>query len=231
MSAAADLSAPNLVRRGPVSPYARRLARERGLSISAFAGTGPGGRIVAADVLAFTPAAAREESAARNVPPVVEMIAARIDLAPLNELAATFSAAGRVMERQDVLLRAAALALAAHPDAPQGCISLEGTEGELIFEEAAKLSVPAIRAIREGGVIGPATGRAALSLRVHLRSGIRSVFMPLKAGVAMRLAVSFGDATAECLLAFDTATVPADLAEAILAELRDGLEAPLALFV
>lgn len=40
------------------SPIARRLARERGIDLSLVTGTGPGGRIVEEDVLAYQPAAA-----------------------------------------------------------------------------------------------------------------------------------------------------------------------------
>lgn len=40
------------------SPIARRLARERGIDLSLITGTGPGGRIVEEDVLAYQPAAA-----------------------------------------------------------------------------------------------------------------------------------------------------------------------------
>lgn len=41
------------------SPLARRIARERGIDLKALSGTGPGGRIVKADVERFTPAAAQ----------------------------------------------------------------------------------------------------------------------------------------------------------------------------
>jgi len=44
--------------RGPASPSARRLARELGVDLTRLQGSGPGGRIVKADVLAAGPAAA-----------------------------------------------------------------------------------------------------------------------------------------------------------------------------
>lgn len=37
-------------RRLPVSPYARRLAAERGVALDGLVGSGPGGRLVAADI-------------------------------------------------------------------------------------------------------------------------------------------------------------------------------------
>lgn len=45
------------------SPLARKLASEQGYDLSLIAGTGPGGRVVAADVLTYTPAAPAMESA------------------------------------------------------------------------------------------------------------------------------------------------------------------------
>ena len=45
------------------SPLARSVARQRGLDIAQISGTGPQGRIIEADVLAFTPAQAAKSSA------------------------------------------------------------------------------------------------------------------------------------------------------------------------
>lgn len=52
---AAPAPSPDGVR---ASPIARRLAREKGIDLSRITGSGPGGRIVEKDVLAYTPAAA-----------------------------------------------------------------------------------------------------------------------------------------------------------------------------
>ena len=49
------------------SPIARRLARERGVDLAAVAGTGPGGRIVEADVLAAADAARTAADAGREL--------------------------------------------------------------------------------------------------------------------------------------------------------------------
>jgi len=59
-----------------ISPYARKLAAERGIDIAALQGTGPGGRIVAADVEAAAPA----EAAAR--PPMQQRAMAPAAPAP-----------------------------------------------------------------------------------------------------------------------------------------------------
>ena len=46
------------------SPYARKLAGERGLDLAAVKGTGPGGRVIAADVEEYVPGAAEAPAAA-----------------------------------------------------------------------------------------------------------------------------------------------------------------------
>lgn len=50
------------------SPLARRIARERGIDLKALSGTGPGGRIVKADVERFTPAAAQPVAESPSAP-------------------------------------------------------------------------------------------------------------------------------------------------------------------
>jgi len=47
---------PSLATRIPSSPYARRLARDRGIAIATLHGSGPGGRVIARDVERFSPA-------------------------------------------------------------------------------------------------------------------------------------------------------------------------------
>lgn len=56
-SAPAPAAAPSATGEVRASPIARRLARERGVDLTAVAGSGPGGRIVEADVLAAADAA------------------------------------------------------------------------------------------------------------------------------------------------------------------------------
>jgi pyruvate dehydrogenase E2 component (dihydrolipoamide acetyltransferase) len=58
---AASAAAPGV--RVKISPLARKLAIERGISIEGLAGSGPGGRIIRADVLAAPAAGARRASA------------------------------------------------------------------------------------------------------------------------------------------------------------------------
>jgi pyruvate dehydrogenase E2 component (dihydrolipoamide acetyltransferase) len=89
--------------RPTVSPVARRLARERGIDLSAVQGTGPGGRIVKADVEAAgggaaAPAAAPEAPAVPPPPPstVTESGTAKGDVT-VQELTRTQSVIARRM--------------------------------------------------------------------------------------------------------------------------------------
>jgi len=69
---AAPVTAPAAAPEGRVfaSPYARKLAREMGIEISEIPGTGPHGRVLAADVSEFEPAAPTAAAAAGLPPPV-----------------------------------------------------------------------------------------------------------------------------------------------------------------
>jgi 2-oxoglutarate dehydrogenase E2 component (dihydrolipoamide succinyltransferase) len=85
---------PVLEDRGPrsqiLSPIVRRLAKERGVDLATVAGSGDGGRITKADVLAATPGAATP-GAATMAPPAAEGIAAapagaNEDVAPMSHI-------------------------------------------------------------------------------------------------------------------------------------------------
>jgi len=51
-----------------ISPLAKKLAKEKGVDITKISGTGPGGRIVKEDVIAFKEAAGGEKIAAKTIP-------------------------------------------------------------------------------------------------------------------------------------------------------------------
>ena len=68
------------------SPIARRLARERGIDLTTLTGTGPGGRIVEADVLAASQAAAVAEPVpAQAEAPAAEESVDRLDLSRMRQ--------------------------------------------------------------------------------------------------------------------------------------------------
>ena len=99
------------------SPIARRLARERGVDIAAITGTGPGGRIVEADVLAAAESArAAAESGRVMASPLARRLAREqgIDLADVTGT----GPGGRVVEADINAAVAARQEAAAQPAAP-----------------------------------------------------------------------------------------------------------------
>ncbi len=97
------------------SPIARRLARERGVDLATVTGSGPGGRIVEADVIAAAEAA-RTAAEAGRVPasPLARRLARElgVDLATVTGS----GPGGRIVEAD---VNAAAAALAVAPPAPE----------------------------------------------------------------------------------------------------------------
>jgi pyruvate/2-oxoglutarate dehydrogenase complex dihydrolipoamide acyltransferase (E2) component len=102
----------------PSSPSARRLARELGVDIGALAGSGPGGRIVEADVRA----AAQAGGGVEPLGPMRRMIAARLTRALQTAAQLTLTAEADVTALIEAggpvtaaAVRASAVALHAHP--------------------------------------------------------------------------------------------------------------------
>ena len=102
--------------RRPASPYARRLARERGVELALITGSGPGGRIVAADLEALLrePPAEPSRAPAAALATISAYIAV-LDLGPLQQLLGNLAAARTAVSLDDMLVRAAAVALEAVP--------------------------------------------------------------------------------------------------------------------
>lgn len=217
-----------------VSPYARKLARERGIGLDALAGSGPSGRIVAADVVAFVPRPALVAGG-----PQASALATSIDLAPLNAVLGQFVRAETAFELDDVILRAAGCALddvpaAARLDGAPGALEtrLGGKPGQLVFRDIRKGS---LGPLRERRLAALATGTdqsaepAALSIRLLGAAAIRPVMLPLLPDRAMRLVLAIGGDAAEALLVFDAAVVDEDAASEWLVRFKAYLEVPLRL--
>ncbi|TPJ33133.1 E3 binding domain-containing protein [Mesorhizobium sp. B2-8-3] len=227
-----------------VSPYARRLARERGFPLEALHGSGPGGRILAADVLDFTPVDAPAEllAAAPASSPVASSIAAfatSIALDALHELLSVLESSGKVFDIDDIVLRATGCAfgeiseVAKVREAP---VALELGNRQVMFATTSGMPLTALRAARlaaQADNRDDAQKPAVLSVRLLPPSDIRPVTMPLLPGRAMRLTVSVGSAgdNAECLLTVDAARVDEATSTVWLAELKSAVEHPLRLFV
>ena len=224
--------------RRPATPYARRLAREHGLVLSSIVGSGPGGRIVAADIEAYVAPGAAATNVAAAAGPAASAFAVTVDLVSVQKLLADFGAAGIAVTLDVLFIRAAALGLEAVLEARNDEGIAIGWETGAGVERRETVIADAHLGLLSGVVARLGADRssdaatdAALSIRRVAETGVRPVAMPLLPGRARRLIVSAGDdaATADCLLCFDADTVGEDAAAGLLARFRDGLEAPLRL--
>lgn len=234
-------------RRLAASPYARRLARERALPLETLRGSGPDGRILAADVLGFAAVAAPvgllavEATPAAPSPaaPPVAAFATSVALGALRELLAALQGAGKAFDIEDILLRVAGRAFAENSGIAGGAeaaVALELTGRQAVFATSPELSLTSLRAMRLAALSDSRDETekpAALSLRLLPAGDIRPVMMPLLPGRAMRLTVSLNTAGdhAECLLTTDAAKVDEAMAVEWLATLKSSIEHPLRLFV
>jgi hypothetical protein len=235
------------LRRIHATPYARRLARERGLPLSTIAGSGPEGRITGDDLLkrhappvGALAAAARAEIAAQF--PAREAavtavsapcaIVAQVDFTALDTLLAQITALRAGVSREDICLKAAAVALrGATSFGPRGTILLlTAPDQRRHLAGLAEASVGGIATLRGRA---EASGDAALAVSFIGRSGIRPVAAQLVGGTAARLVVGAPDGRgrADCLMSYDTAKLGDGDAEDYLAAFRDLVEAPFRLLV
>ncbi|HQZ11669.1 MAG TPA: E3 binding domain-containing protein [Devosia sp.] len=224
-------------RRIAVSPYARRLANERGIALEDLTGTGPGGRIVAADIVAFVPQA--KAAPRTSAGPQAAALATTISLATMRQLLSGFTTADTTFSLEDVALRAAGCALddvAAATSLPGAPVALETKFGEVraqaVFADIRKGSLGPLRQRRLDALAAATDASAepaALSLKVLEASDIRPVTMPLLPGRDMRLVLIAGEASAECLLAFDPGVVDEDAATEVLSRFKAYLEVPIRL--
>jgi len=118
-----------------ISPSARRLARERGIDVTKIKGTGPGGRIVSEDVLAFSgkPEAARPAEEYKSAPlaghrkviadrlslsartAVHVPITMEVDMTPAAKLKSEKEKTGLQISYNDFIIKATATALREFP--------------------------------------------------------------------------------------------------------------------
>jgi len=154
-----------------VSPNARRVARERGIDVAQLAGTGPGDRIITADVLDAVAAGPAPGGPPRVVSPLVRRDAATSGV-DLGTVAGT-GPGGKVL-RSDIQAAAAAQAATAQPAAavqaataqkaaPQ-VIPLTGMRGVIASRMHASLQEMAQLTLGT-----EATMDAALALRAQLK--------------------------------------------------------------
>jgi pyruvate dehydrogenase E2 component (dihydrolipoamide acetyltransferase) len=223
-----------------VSPYARRLARERGLLLSALRGSGPGGRILAADVMGFVAPAEPvvPESRPKQAPAPVQHIAALATTVALDQAGEILAALGRcesAFDLEDLVALAAGRAFSAVPIEGPTVVALE-TEGRQIVLRRTDAVLSVLRAERQRA---SAEGHddtlepAAVSLKILRAGAVRPVLVPLLPGRPMRLVavVDENGLGAECLLVFDVSLVAEDAAADWLAAFSSGLASPLSVLV
>ncbi len=217
------------------SPYARQLARKRGIPLTALRGSGPAGRIVAADVDGHRHLVPTAPVATVHV----AAIATRIELVQASSVLQDFAAAGMVFDLDDLVLRAVACGLG-DAEATAGLagtpIALEQVDGgrrwQLVLDNVRAGSLAPLRARRLAAVTGSVDQSnlaATISIRLLSASRVRPVTMPLQPQRAMRLVLAPDPSgtAAECLLSFDPLVVDEAIAAKFLSEFQDYLEVPL----
>ncbi|MCX5494072.1 E3 binding domain-containing protein [Kaistia dalseonensis] len=233
------------------SPYARRLARERGINLSGRRGSGPNGRIVAADLEAFVaapvPTPATAPVAAAETPAIspplatapaimvarqVSGFAASFDLAPVRGLLPAIADVAPDVTVDDLVLKAIGRALrVAEVPAETVLWRDKAAKAEAVIPRADGLSPSRIAALRSGLEQEPMRGASIVVSRIR-EDGIRPVAAMLDPDNALRLTIVSGNSdTAEALLAFDEAEITDAAAARFLAALRDCLGNPLRLLV
>jgi e3 binding domain len=229
------------------TPYARRLARERSIPLSAIVGSGPNGRVTGDDVTAHKPVVAQARPTAEVPPAIVEpritestapaaaavpaAIVVGVEFAAAEALLARIAELRPEVTREDICLKAAALALQASPSfAAKGAILLLAGDQRRLLTGLADASVSAIAGMRSGGQVA---SPSALAISFIGRPGVRPVAAQLVDGVPARLVVGAPDKNgiADCLLSYDPAKVSDEHAETWLAAFRDLVEAPFRLLV
>ena len=228
--------------RVPSTPYARRLARERGIPLSSLVGTGPNGRLTGKDVLTYVPTSARPEPAPASASlvapgayaPSPAALAATISLEAVGTLLPQFDEFDPVIELVDVCLKAAAAALRSSPDLAGAEVALSSRDpgGARVLDGIGRLTLGAIAALRrEGGQQASQDGSPILEISWIDRDGIRPVAMPMRPEVTARLVLagSVASGRAECLMSYDPARINDTAAADILLAFKTALEVPLRL--
>ena len=141
----------------------------------------------------------------RDVAAAPAAIVARVEFAALDALLAQIAAVSPGVSREDICLKAAAVALQARPRIdPQGAILLLAAPNERASSHGlAEASVSAVSAIRERADVAASAARSPSPSSAA--PAIRPVAAQLIGGAAARLVVGAPekDGSADCLLSYD----------------------------
>lgn len=221
--------------RRAVSPYARRLAREGDVVLAKVAGSGPGGRIVAADILTHRSQAAAIPAArpiASRAP--VLTFSAVVSLAGFCRLATEAAGVGLDIPIEDTATRAAQAALSTLADKGTQGIAIEADGRQVMISTASDRSIRVERRLRlealDRGADVSAEPATASLLVLH-SARVAPVGLPLLPGRAARfvLAVDGDREQAHALFCADGDVITETQAVAVLEAFAAGLEKPLAL--
>jgi pyruvate dehydrogenase E2 component (dihydrolipoamide acetyltransferase) len=220
--------APQAASRVSATPYARRLARDRGIPLAAIAGTGPNGRRTGRDVLAHVATPEPLPAPAATAAPATAALAATISLTAIAGLLPQFESFEPEIELIDVCLKAAAATLR-NSDALAGAAIVPAPSGR-VLDGLDRLTLGAIAALRrEDAGAPPSPDRPVLEVSWLARDGIRPIALPLRPGAAARimLAGTLASPQAECLMSYDPARLDDTAAADFLLAFRGWLEVPL----
>lgn len=227
----------NLPRNGrlAVSPYARRLARERKVDLDAVVGSGPGGRILAADVEAYRAqiAGIQPERPDQQQRASSFTFAATVSLTGFYRLALDAARVGLEIAIEDVASRAA---VAGMSDDAARTIAIEADGRQILISSASGISINAERVRRRaalGGHADVSADPATASLLVLHSARAVPTSLPLLPSRTLRfvLVVDRDREQGHALLCADGNGISEIRAIAILDAFVDALEQPLALLV
>jgi pyruvate dehydrogenase E2 component (dihydrolipoamide acetyltransferase) len=184
----------------PASPLARKLAVLEGIPLEGIKGTGPGGRIMSRDLEEKAPRAPKEEEIIFPIPegatitPVSQMrltigkrlqyakskiphfyATSRVEVSDLLSLREQLKAEGKHITVNDLLVKASALALMAHPSLRCSYFPAQGILQHEHADVAVAVTVP-------GGLITPIVFQAETKSVFDISKEVRSLADKAKAG-------------------------------------------------
>jgi pyruvate dehydrogenase E2 component (dihydrolipoamide acetyltransferase) len=151
-----------------VTPLARRLAGEAGIDLAQVKGSGPHGRILAADIESASSAKPASPALAQNLAVATITLTADVQLVQALALRADVPA----IQLADIVVKAWATALARMALQPDIALAIGKTRIAIV--DPADLPLTAIAARRESGTAGDASG-AATAISIPGAPGITSV--------------------------------------------------------
>jgi pyruvate dehydrogenase E2 component (dihydrolipoamide acetyltransferase) len=219
-----------------VTPLARRLAGEAGIDLANIKGSGPHGRIIAADIETARKAPALAPLQATNI-----VLTADVELSQANALCADVAA----IEFTDIIVKAWAAALARVMPSESSDVALIAGKNRTVIRDASSKSLTAIAAARSNGDATDRAQGAKTAISMPGIPGITSVAdvlqLPqttlLSIGAPRRAPIEAPDGSAKftdmmtATLTCDPRAVDAALGAELLSAFKGFLERPVTMIV